>query len=153
MRNSCRKSRFKSKTTSKQLIFRQCALNCYFGGTNNGSWCKSISQKCWRQCLWFLSGNISIFWHWSDCSTNLFSIVFKLGLNQSQLLLSIHHIWHKLFWNATDEIKRFTYKYTNILNNNQNPQYCNGGDLADYLNGNFLFSTIHIISSTADLVS
>ena len=40
-----------------------------------------------------------------------------------------------------------------ILNNNQNPQYCNGGDLADYLNGNFLFSTIHIISSTADLAS
>ena len=97
MRNSCHKSRFKSKTTSKQFIFWQCALICYFGGTNNSSWCKSISEKCWRQCLWFLSGNISIFWHWSDCSTNLFSIVFKLGLNQSQHLLSIYHIWNKLF--------------------------------------------------------
>ena len=48
------------------------------------------------------------------------------------------------FFNVADEIKGFIYKYTYILNNNQNPQYCNGGDLADYLNGNFLFSTIFI---------
>ena len=83
---------------------------------------------------------LALFWLFNKFFFNCVQIELKpIPSLAENLSFLIKHFFQCDGWKSSN-------RYIYILNNNRNPQYCNGGDLADYLNGNFLSaqSSYHI---------